>query len=118
MIRSRSRRNGSPLQGMMVMSESDATLVLDARAAAGLLLEIFVGDATTAGIQCAPMGAVLRCIHCGSVLIRAVHTPPGPGSTWRTDSRACGGPNNLPQCRPESASADRSRDLGPSLVRC
>jgi hypothetical protein len=63
---------------MMVMSESDATLVLDARAAAGLLQEIFVGDATTAGIQCAPMGAVLRCIHCGSVLIRAVHTPPGP----------------------------------------
>jgi len=44
------------------MSESDATLVLDTRAAAGLLQEIFVGDATTAGIQCAPMAGCARSV--------------------------------------------------------
>jgi hypothetical protein len=89
---------------MMVMSESDAN------AAAGLLQEIFVGDAMIARIQCAtcqstafvgslrlyaaPMGAVLRCIHCGGVLIRAVHTPHGlwldmAGARWLRFSEHC-----------------------------
>jgi hypothetical protein len=75
------------------MTENGSELVLDGNAAASLLREIFVLDATTAQIQCetcgstealgslrlyAPqMGAILRCIHCDSVLLRAVHTPHG-----------------------------------------
>ena len=75
------------------MTDYGADLVLDANAAAGLLREIFVHDATVAQIQCAtcdstaavgslrlyaaPMGAILRCTHCDGVLMRAVHTPHG-----------------------------------------
>ena len=75
------------------MTENGSNLVLDGNAAAGLLQEIFVLDITTAQIQCeacgctgavgalrlhaAPMGAVLRCTHCDSILMRAVHTPHG-----------------------------------------
>jgi hypothetical protein len=75
------------------MRENDSDLVLDANAAAGLLQEIFAADATIAQIECgacaatapvgslrlyaAPMGVVLRCIHCDGVLIRAVDTPHG-----------------------------------------
>jgi hypothetical protein len=67
------------------MTENGSNLVLDGIAAAGLLQEIFVLDITTAQIQCeacgctgavgalrlhaAPMGAVLRCTHCDSILI-------------------------------------------------
>jgi hypothetical protein len=75
------------------MTENGVDLVLDGNAAAGLLQEIFVLDITTAQIQCeacgatgavgslhlygAPMGAILRCTHCQSILVRAVHTPHG-----------------------------------------
>jgi hypothetical protein len=75
------------------MADNDHGLVLDANAAAGLLREIFVADATVAQIQCAacdsttavgslrlyaaPMGVILRCSHCDGVLMRAVHTPHG-----------------------------------------
>jgi hypothetical protein len=75
------------------MTDKDADLVLDANAAAGLLREIFVLDATVAQIQCAacdstgevgslhfyaaPMGPILRCTHCDGVLMRAVYTPHG-----------------------------------------
>ena len=75
------------------MTDNGADLVLDANAAAGLLREIFVLDATVAQIQCAacdstaavgslrlyaaPMGAILRCTHCDGILIRAVRTPHG-----------------------------------------
>ena len=75
------------------MTDKGADLVLDANAAAGLLREIFVLDATVVQIQCvacdstaavgslrlyaAPMGAILRCTHCDGVLIRVVSTPHG-----------------------------------------
>ena len=75
------------------MADTDAGFVLDGNAAAGLLREVFVLDATSAQIQCAAcgatelvgalplhaaaMGAVLRCMHCDAILIRAVHTPHG-----------------------------------------
>ena len=73
------------------MIEDVAELVLDGNAAAGLLQEIFVPDITIAQIQCetcgtvggvgslhlyaAPMGAILRCRRCDSILMRAVKTP-------------------------------------------
>ena len=75
------------------MTENGSDLVLDGNAAAGVLHEIFVTDTTAAQIQCdacgsvsavgslrlyaAPIGAVLRCIHCDSILMSAVHTPHG-----------------------------------------
>jgi DNA-directed RNA polymerase subunit RPC12/RpoP len=75
------------------MTEDGSDLALDGNAAAGLLQEIFVADITTAQIECeacgsigavgslrlyaAPMGAVLRCSHCGSLIMRAVHTSHG-----------------------------------------
>jgi hypothetical protein len=75
------------------MTENGSHLALDGNAAAGLLQEIFALEITAAQIQCAacdsagavgslrlyaaPMGAVLRCTHCDSVLMRAVHTPHG-----------------------------------------
>jgi NAD-dependent SIR2 family protein deacetylase len=87
----------------MVMTEKASDLVLDANAAAGLLQEIFLLEATSAQVQCAacgataavgalhlyaaPMGAVLRCPHCEGVLMRAVRTPHGrwldmAGARW------------------------------------
>jgi hypothetical protein len=75
------------------MAGNVSDLVLDGNAAAGCLREIFAADITIAQIQCeacgsvrpvgslrlyaAPMGAVLRCTHCDSVLMRAVSTPHG-----------------------------------------
>ena len=75
------------------MTENGSDLVLDGNAAAGLLQEIFVLEITKAQIQCnacgstaavgslrlyaAPMGAVLSCIRCDGILMRAVHTPHG-----------------------------------------
>ena len=74
----------------MTETENGSDLVLNGNAAAGLLQEIFVSDITSARIQCgacgsiaavgslhlyaAQMGAVLRCVHCDSVVMRAVHT--------------------------------------------
>ena len=75
------------------MTESDLDFVLDGNAAAGALREVFVGDLTTAHIQCdacgsvgalgslpfyiARMGVVLRCTDCAAILLRAVRTPHG-----------------------------------------
>jgi hypothetical protein len=75
------------------MTENHSAPVLDGNAAAGLLQEIFVLDATTAQIQCAacgstgaigslrlhgaPMGTVLSCTLCDGILMRVVHTPHG-----------------------------------------
>jgi DNA-directed RNA polymerase subunit RPC12/RpoP len=75
------------------MAENISDLVLDGNAAAGCLHEIFASDITIAQIQCeacgstrpvgslrlyaASMGAVLRCSHCDSVLMRSVNTPHG-----------------------------------------
>ncbi len=75
------------------MVENDSYPVMDGNAAAGLLREIFLPDATDAQVQCmtcdyagvvaslrlygAPMGAVLRCPNCDSMLMLAVGTPHG-----------------------------------------
>ena len=75
------------------MNTNGSDLVLDGNAAAGLLQEFFVHEITTAQIQCeacgssaavgslrmyaAPLGAVLRCTRCDSILLRAVNTPHG-----------------------------------------
>jgi len=56
---------------MMVISESDANIVLDANAAVGVLQEIFVGDATIARIQCAP--------HGGRAEVHPLRRRPDPG---------------------------------------
>jgi hypothetical protein len=73
------------------MTDNVSDLVLEGNAAAALLQELFACDITIAQTQCdacgsvegvgslrqyaAPMGAVLRCTSCDSVLMRAVHTP-------------------------------------------
>jgi len=75
------------------MTQDSSAHVLDGNAVAGLLQEIFVPEITTALIRCqtcssagavgslrlyaAPMGTVLRCIHCDGILMRVVHTPHG-----------------------------------------
>jgi hypothetical protein len=68
-------------------------VALDGNAAGGLLRELFVLDLTTADITCdgcgavAPicairvyggtMGAVLRCAHCDTAVLRIAHMPAG-----------------------------------------
>jgi hypothetical protein len=75
------------------MTATDVDMVLDGNAAAGLLSEIFALEPTTAIAECstcgatgavgampmyaAPMGAILRCAHCHSVLMSVVSTPRG-----------------------------------------
>ncbi len=75
------------------MTEDSLEHFMDGNAAGSLLQEIFVLDATTAQIQCAScgftepvgslrlyaatMGAILRCIHCDCIHLRATHTPHG-----------------------------------------
>jgi hypothetical protein len=75
------------------MADNVSDLVLEGNAAARLLQHIFVPDTTLATIRCeacdctngvgslalyaAPMGAVLKCADCESVLMRAVDTPHG-----------------------------------------
>jgi Family of unknown function (DUF6510) len=67
--------------------------VLDGNAAGGLLGELFVHDMTVAAMTCGgcgaeaalggipdyggTMGAVLRCAHCDTVLLRLTRTPAG-----------------------------------------
>ena len=66
---------------------------LDGNAAAGLLRDVFVFDATSATLTCGGcgaiaqvgsarlygglMGAVLRCTHCDTALLRVARTPMG-----------------------------------------
>ena len=67
---------------------------LDGNAAAGLLGELFALDIGTARIDCAGcgaiaaalgavrlygggMGAILRCVHCNTAMLRLTHTPGG-----------------------------------------
>jgi phage FluMu protein Com len=75
------------------MANNVSDLLLGGNAAASLLQHIFVPDITLATIRCAacdctsaigslalyaaPMGAVLKCADCESVLMRAVDTPHG-----------------------------------------
>jgi hypothetical protein len=74
----------------MAMTEELRGAQLDGNAAAGLLSEVFVRDVTIAQVTCAgcgatgkigaltlysqEMGAVLRCPHCESVIVRVVRT--------------------------------------------
>jgi len=66
---------------------------LDGNAAAGLLQEVFVFDATSATVTCGgcgataqvgsavlyggAMGTVLRCAHCDTPVLRLARTPTG-----------------------------------------
>jgi hypothetical protein len=75
------------------MTDNAFDLVLDGNAAAGLLEGIFAPEITSAQVECeacghiaavaslrlyAPaMGAVLRCVHCNGILIRAARTAHG-----------------------------------------
>ena len=75
------------------MTQDQPGLPLDGNAAAGLLREIFAFDATAAQISCGScgvasdiggtrlyggtMGAILRCAHCDSVVMRLARTPGG-----------------------------------------
>jgi hypothetical protein len=72
---------------------SEAFTPLDGNAAAGLLLELFARDTTTAEVTCGscglaaelgaarvyggPMGAIFRCVHCDNVVMRLARTPAG-----------------------------------------
>lgn len=75
------------------MADNVTDLLFNGDSAASLLERIFVPDITLAKIRCeacdrvsgvgslslcaAPMGAVLRCAECESILVRAVDTPYG-----------------------------------------
>ena len=75
------------------MDQEEASLPLDGNAAAGLLRELFALDMTAAEVTCGRcgvvamvgemrvyggvMGAIFRCAHCDSAVIRLVHTPVG-----------------------------------------
>jgi hypothetical protein len=75
------------------MAETESGFVLDGNAAAGLLQEFFAFEVTAAQTKCtacgviqivgalhlyaAPMGAVLRCLRCDCVMMKAVRTPHG-----------------------------------------
>ena len=74
------------------MPDTD-TAPLDGNAAGGILRELFAFDVTTAIVICegcdaegeiaqarvygGSMGALLRCAHCDTVMIRLTHTPQG-----------------------------------------
>jgi hypothetical protein len=77
----------------MTMTQDDDMMPLDGNAAGGLLRELFASDVTGADIVCggcgvaAPvgamplyggaMGAILRCDHCDTAVLRMVRTPRG-----------------------------------------
>ena len=79
----------------MNADESDAPVPLDGNAAAGLLREVFACEMTVAVVTCGgcgaagpvgavrvfggAMGAILRCAHCNTAVVRLAHTPRG---TW------------------------------------
>jgi hypothetical protein len=73
--------------------QEESDLPLDGNAAAGLLGELFALDVTAAEITCSScsfvaavgetrvyggvMGAIFRCPHCDSIVMRLVRTPVG-----------------------------------------
>ena len=73
--------------------EREGIIPLDGNAAAGLLRELFAFDMTSAAVTCGgcgvvaevgevrvyggPMGAIFRCAHCDSIVMRLVRTPVG-----------------------------------------
>jgi predicted RNA-binding Zn-ribbon protein involved in translation (DUF1610 family) len=77
------------------MDQPNEACVLDGNAVGGLLCDLFACDVTTAEVTCGScgvaaeiggtrvyggtMGAIFRCPHCGSIVMRLVQTPAG---TW------------------------------------
>jgi hypothetical protein len=75
------------------MDQDKPSFPLDGNSAAGLLREIFALDMTSAEISCGScgvaadvgetrlyggsMGAIFRCAHCDSIVMRLVRTPSG-----------------------------------------
>ena len=75
------------------MDQDEPRLPIDGNAAAGLLRKIFAFDVTTAQVSCSScgvaadlgearlyggrMGAIFRCVHCGSIVMRLARTPVG-----------------------------------------
>lgn len=73
--------------------QGDGALPLDGNAVGGLLRELFALDVTAAEITCAgcsavaaigavrdyggSMGAILRCAHCDTAVLRLTRTPAG-----------------------------------------
>jgi hypothetical protein len=73
--------------------DHEASLPLDGNAAAGLLREFFAFEVTTAQVTCGgcgavvtvaearvyggTMGAIFRCAHCDTAVLRLVRTPEG-----------------------------------------
>jgi hypothetical protein len=74
-------------------TDHEDAMPLDGNAEGGLLSELFALDVTAAEITCggcgavapvgavrvyaAKMGAVFRCAHCDTVVLRLTHTPAG-----------------------------------------
>jgi Family of unknown function (DUF6510) len=74
-------------------TDRQADLTLDGNAAGGMLREIFAIDVTAAEITCGgcgavsvigsvpvyggTMGAILRCAHCDTAMLRLTHTHAG-----------------------------------------
>jgi Family of unknown function (DUF6510) len=77
----------------MSMDHHQDAIPLDGNATAGLLRELFAFDVTAAVVTCdgcgkvaqvgdvrvygGRMGAIFRCAHCDTVVIRLTHTPAG-----------------------------------------
>ena len=77
----------------MTIDDDEGTAPLDGNAVAGLLSELFACDATAAAVTCGgcgavarlgevrvfggPMGAIFRCAHCDTAVIRLVRLPTG-----------------------------------------
>jgi hypothetical protein len=75
------------------MDQDESSLPPDGNAAAGLLREVFAFDVTVAQISCSScgvagdvgetrlyggsMGAIFRCAHCDSIVMRLTRTPGG-----------------------------------------
>jgi len=78
---------------MSVQKDREVSAPVDGNAIAGLLRELFAFEATTANITCggcgvaarigevrvygSPMGAIFRCAHCDTAVIRLVRTSAG-----------------------------------------
>lgn len=76
-----------------MIDQQEGAMPLDGNAEGGLLGELFAPDVTAAEITCggcgvvaalgavrvyaATMGAVFRCAHCDTAMLRLTHTPAG-----------------------------------------
>ncbi len=82
-----------PNRGFAMNDQQNSAAPLDGNAEGGLLRELFAPEVTAAEITCdgcgavaavgairvfaAAMGAVFRCAHCDTVVLRVTHTPRG-----------------------------------------